>query len=149
MASHDFNDRERLSLYPEQAMYVQLMMITIRDPPMPMGAWEPQGDPSSLGVLATLPVELLQELLERCDLRTMTRFSRVCVRARSAVQSLPAYRDLMRHAPHALAALSQTEHVKGFVGNAYEPTEHVESLPARPRAKRLHSRTDRCGDCRT
>lgn len=84
-------------------------MITIIDPPKPMREWERQGDPSSFGHLTVLPVELLHDVLEKLDLRSVTRFSRVCARGRSVAQSLPAYRDLMSHAPQALAALRQTE----------------------------------------
>lgn len=105
---------ELLSLlsHTDQSKSLSRTMISICDPPKPMGAWQPQSDPSSLGVLAILPVELLHELLEKLDFRSITRFSRVSIRARRAVQSLPAYRDLMSHASHALEALSQTRMVR-------------------------------------
>lgn len=43
------------------------------------------------------------------DLQSITRASRVSRRGKCIVQSLPAYRDLMKHAPDALAALSKTK----------------------------------------
>lgn len=87
-------------------------MIDIRDPPKLMGAWQPRDDPSSLVALAILPVELLHEVLKQLDLRSITRFSRVSIRAMRAIQSFPAYRNLMSHAPHALEALSQTRMIR-------------------------------------
>ncbi|KAF5619781.1 f-box domain protein [Fusarium sp. NRRL 52700] len=83
-------------------------MITISEPPKPIeGNLEDR--PSSLGILNKLPAELLYVALSDLDFLTLTRFSRVSVRARNILRSLPAYQDLMKHAPDALAALSQTK----------------------------------------
>ncbi|KAK7719053.1 hypothetical protein SLS63_010203 [Diaporthe eres] len=110
MSHQDLDTEELLSLLsdPYQAPFLARTMIPMCDPPKPMGAWQPQGDASPLGLLAILPVELLHELLKKLDLQSITRFSRVSIQARIAVQSLPGYRDLMSHALHALEALSQT-----------------------------------------
>ncbi|KAF4993949.1 hypothetical protein FDECE_13267 [Fusarium decemcellulare] len=83
-------------------------MITISEPLKPMEA-NIQDRPSSLGILDRLPAELLHGVLSELDFRSMTRFSRGSIRARNMLQSLPAYRDLMNHAPQAVAALGQTK----------------------------------------
>lgn len=82
-------------------------MISIPDPPKSMKA-EPQSCASSIGILDRLPVELLHETLASLDFQSLTRFSRVSVQGKNVLLCLPAYRYLMRHAPHALAALGQT-----------------------------------------
>ncbi|KAI0515409.1 F-box domain-containing protein [Xylaria bambusicola] len=83
-------------------------MITIPDPPNPM---EPslQSRASSLGTLDRLPVELLYEVLMSLDFQSSISFSRASIQGKNIVCSLPAYRDVMKHAPHALAALSRTK----------------------------------------
>lgn len=43
------------------------------------------------------------------DFQSVTRFSRISVQGANIMQSFPAYQDLMKHAPDALAALSQTK----------------------------------------
>lgn len=112
MSRQNLETEELLSHLSHQSTLLSRAMSPMCDPPKPMGAWQPQGDPSSLGVLAILPVELLHELLEKLDFRSITRFSRASIRARRAVQSLPAYRDLMSHAPHALDVLRQTRMIR-------------------------------------
>lgn len=114
MSRQDLDNEELLSLLsdPYQAPFLARTMIPMCDPPKPMGPWQPQGDHSPLGVLAILPVELLHELLEKLDLHSVARFSRVSIQARTAAQSLPGYRDLLSHAPHALEALGQTRMVR-------------------------------------
>lgn len=84
-------------------------MITISEPPKPMEATMQDRRPLPLGILDRLPVELLHWVLSELDFRSMTRFSRVSIRARNVLRSLPAYRDLMNHAPQTLAALGQTK----------------------------------------
>lgn len=83
-------------------------MITISHPPKPMQA-NLQHRPSSLGILDRLPAELLHEVLINLDFQSITRFSRVSMRGKHILQCFPEYRDLMNHAPHALAALGQTK----------------------------------------
>lgn len=95
----------RLSHRPRELFY---SMITISDPPKPMGA-SFQDHLSSIGILDRLPIELLFEALGELDFQSITRFARVSIRGRNMVRSFPAYRDLMNHASPALAALSQTK----------------------------------------
>lgn len=122
-----------LPILSHQPKTLTRSMVTINDPPKLMREWERQGDPSSLGDLAVLPVELLYDVLEKLDMRSVTRFSRVCTRGRSVVHSLPAYRNLMIHAPQALAALSQTEMISLYPAsqlNAVLRTEQCATCPA-------------------
>lgn len=65
--------------------------------------------PSSMGQLDKLPVELLLATLDLLDFQSLSRLSRVSLHARSTVHSLPAWRDLMDHAPQALKALGLTQ----------------------------------------
>lgn len=108
MSRQNLDTEELISHLSYYSILLSRTMIDIRDPPKLMGAWQPRDDPSSLVALAILPVELLHEVLKQLDLRSITRFSRVSIRAMRAIQSFPAYRNLMSHAPHALEALSQT-----------------------------------------
>ncbi|KAF5682612.1 f-box domain-containing protein [Fusarium circinatum] len=106
-------------------------MITISEPPKAIEATLADRR-SSLGILNRLPVELLHGTISELDFLTLTRFSRVSVQARNLLRSLPAYQDLMNHAPDALGALSQTKLL------------HLHS------ASKLHAalRTECCTTCR-
>jgi hypothetical protein len=57
---------------------------------------------TNLGVLDTLPPELLQEILYQVDLRTLTDFRKVNRRATELVDSLPQYRAVNTYALNAL-----------------------------------------------
>ncbi|KAI0194553.1 F-box domain-containing protein [Astrocystis sublimbata] len=105
-------------------------MITVPNPPKSMEA-NFQNRASSLGILDRLPVELLHEVLRSLDLQSIVRFSRVSIQGNNILYSLPAYRDVIKHAPHALAALGQTKLL------------HLHS------ASELHSalRSERCATC--
>lgn len=96
----------RLSHRPENLIQA---MITISDPPGPLVTLRSQNRPSSVGVLDMLPTEILQELLNHLDIRSLLRFSRTCYRANNLVGSLSSYRNLLNYAPDALAALSKTK----------------------------------------
>ena len=67
-------------------------------------------DPSStsLGKLDSLPPELLLHTFHFLDFRSLSHFSRVSLSAKAAVESFPAYKDMMAHAPETLTALSET-----------------------------------------
>ena len=64
---------------------------------------------SSLGPLDTLPTELLYVILNSLDCQSLSRFARVCHRARTLVESLLSYQDVKKHATTALIALSQSK----------------------------------------
>ncbi|KAK4119266.1 hypothetical protein N657DRAFT_582078, partial [Parathielavia appendiculata] len=62
-----------------------------------------------LGLLDNLPVELFLNILESLDFPSLSRLSRVSLRANSVVLNLPAYRIVMKHAAGPLAVLTKTE----------------------------------------
>lgn len=117
----------RLSYIPTDLLHA---VITISDPPQPMEA-DSQYRPSSLGALDRLPLELLHEVLGHLDFWSLALFSRVSVQGKHALLSSPWYRDLMSHAPHALAALAQTKIIR-----RHSVSELVAAL-----------RTQRCATC--
>ena len=61
---------------------------------------------SSLGLLGVLPIELLRLVLNSSDFQRLSRFARVCHQAKTLVESLLSYQDIMKHAFTALFALS-------------------------------------------
>ncbi|KAI3318197.1 F-box domain-containing protein [Xylariaceae sp. AK1471] len=121
------NVLSRLSHRPRDLLY---SMITISDPPKPIET-NLQSCASSLGILDRLPAELLHEVLRNLDFQSAIGFSRVSIQGKNILYSLSAYRDVMNHAPHALAALSQTKLL------------HLHS------ASELHNalRNERCATC--
>lgn len=94
-----------LSHRPRDMLY---SMITIPDPPKPMEV-NLHNRASSLGILERLPVELLHEVLRSLDFQSIIRFSRVSIQGKIILYSLPTYRDVIKHAPHALVALGKTK----------------------------------------
>jgi hypothetical protein len=58
-----------------------------------------------LGVLDTLPIELLDEVLCQLDLRTLADFRRVNRRAIELVNALPSYKAIITHIPNALTGI--------------------------------------------
>ncbi|SPO06460.1 uncharacterized protein DNG_09150 [Cephalotrichum gorgonifer] len=87
---------------------------------------------SSLGHLDLLPTELLLLALAPLDFQSLSRLSRVCLRAKTVVENLPAYKDMMAYVPEALTALGLR-------------TRILEEYPA----SRVHRalRDDRCVSC--
>ncbi|KAJ3570281.1 hypothetical protein NPX13_g5777 [Xylaria arbuscula] len=67
---------------------------------------------SSLGLLDRLPAELLLLTLDLLDFQSLSRLSRVSLRGKVVVESLPAFREMMQHAPQTLAALGLTRLLK-------------------------------------
>lgn len=67
---------------------------------------------SSLGLLDRLPAELLLLTLELLDFQSLSRMSRVSLRGKAVVEGLPAFREMMQHAPETLPALGQTRLLK-------------------------------------
>ena len=63
----------------------------------------------SIGALDTMSTELLCMIFNLLDIQSLSRFARVCRRGKRAVEFLPAYRDLTKHASTALIALNQTK----------------------------------------
>jgi hypothetical protein len=65
-------------------------------------------DTSSAGSLDSLPLELLHSICASLDFQSLSRLSRTSLRGKAIVESLPAYRDLMKYAPYTLNALGKT-----------------------------------------
>lgn len=99
---------QRLSHRPHDA---DNGMINITEQPQPFKDIRDSA-PSSIGSLDSLPVELVHTALNRLDFQSLSRFSQTSLRANSVVQTLTAYRDMMKYAPKTLAALGQTRLVK-------------------------------------
>jgi hypothetical protein len=82
-------------------------MVPISEPAK-RSAIRREPDPLAFGLLDKMPLELLHLVLSMLDLRSLSRISRVSLQGQAVVESLPAYRDLMDYAPHAIKALGQT-----------------------------------------
>ncbi|KAH9885010.1 hypothetical protein F4778DRAFT_761618 [Xylariomycetidae sp. FL2044] len=81
----------------------------IRDlPPAQPSDIRRESFPSSLGLLDTLPAELLFLTLNLLDFQSLSRLSRVSFKGKAVVENLAPYTDMMKHAPTALAALGRT-----------------------------------------
>ncbi|EFE43520.1 hypothetical protein TRV_01711, partial [Trichophyton verrucosum HKI 0517] len=76
--------------------------------PAKFSALLPCEGPSSMGYLDCLPLEILQAILNLLDFQALSRLSCTSHRARRAVEYLPAYRELMEHAPDTLTALGKS-----------------------------------------
>ncbi|KAI4868381.1 hypothetical protein F4820DRAFT_123059 [Hypoxylon rubiginosum] len=63
---------------------------------------------SSLGLLEVLPAELLLLTLNFLDFQSLSRLSRACLKGKAVVETLPAYKEMMKHAPEVLTALGRT-----------------------------------------
>ena len=64
--------------------------------------------PSSLGSLDYLPNEVLFLILDELDFPSLSRFSRVSLRGKSVVESIPAYQALVKNILRAVDALQRT-----------------------------------------
>lgn len=69
---------------------------------------------SSLGLLDTVPAELLLLILNLLDFQSLSRVSRVCFRGKIIVESLSSYRQVMQHAPKVLTALTKTNLISRY-----------------------------------
>ncbi|KAL6364763.1 hypothetical protein LRP88_00735 [Fusarium phalaenopsidis] len=68
----------------------------------------PKSPMQPLGLLDTLPPEILLCVFEYLDFQSLLRFTGVCLRGKLAVESMPAYAEMRRHAGDALIALGKT-----------------------------------------
>ena len=64
---------------------------------------------ASLGTLEVFPAELLFLILDFLDFKSLSRLSRVSLKAKGMVESLPVNRKMMQHAPTVLTALGRTQ----------------------------------------
>lgn len=63
---------------------------------------------SSMGRMDILPPELLLFILNLLDFQALSRLSRVSHKAKTTVEALLAYKELLEHAPDVLVALGKT-----------------------------------------
>ena len=107
MSFEEWAPEELISCLSHRPRHIINGMISIPRPAKPSPI---QRDFSSslIGLLDTLPLELLHSILNMLDFQSLSRLSRVSLRGKATVESLPAYRDLIEHAPHALSALGLT-----------------------------------------
>ncbi|KAI9824126.1 MAG: hypothetical protein M1819_001081 [Sarea resinae] len=95
----------RLSWRPD---YIQDSMISIFGETIQSTELPRTSTPRSPGPLDALPIELQHIILNLLDFQSLSRLTRVCRRGKQMVESLPAHRDLVKHASSALIALSRT-----------------------------------------
>ena len=86
-------------------------MIKVDKSPMPSSIKRAPGISASLGRLDTLPLEILHCIFAALDFQSLSRVSKTCLRGIEVVESLREYRDMIRHAPRAIAALGRTRQV--------------------------------------
>lgn len=98
----------RLSYRPQELVNG---MIPISDPAKP-STLKRDSNGSSIGSLDRIPLELLHSILATLDPLSLSRVSRVSLRGKTVVESLPAYRDLIEYAPSILTALGRTRLIK-------------------------------------
>ncbi|PTB39504.1 hypothetical protein M441DRAFT_48659 [Trichoderma asperellum CBS 433.97] len=69
--------------------------------------------PSSLfGIFDSLPNSTVKRILSLLDVQSLTRVARTCTAGARLMQTLPAYVDMLKHAPRILRALGQTNLLK-------------------------------------
>lgn len=107
MSCEESSPEELIARLSYQPHHILNGMISISKPAKRSAI---QRDPSSssLGLLDRIPLELLHLILVMLDFQSLLHVSRVSLLGQVVVQPLPAYRDLMEHAPHTLAALGRT-----------------------------------------
>lgn len=103
-----------LSLLAHQPRNIMNGMIKITTPATPSSLERSPSLTASLGKLDDLPLELLHSIFSMLDLQTLSRITRTCMRGTATVRSLLEYRDLMRHAPRAMAALASTRLIRHY-----------------------------------
>ena len=69
---------------------------------------------TTLGILEQLPLELINMILMRLDIRSLTDFRRVNKRAMQAIDAIPEYKKIVTHAPFSLRASLSIETAKNY-----------------------------------
>nr|POF23987.1 hypothetical protein CFP56_54923 [Quercus suber] len=111
MVSQDSIDERIFSRIAHYHWHHYAGTIEITKPEMHSSNWRTSPS-SSLGDLEAFPLELLFAIFALLDFKTLSDISRTCLRGVEVVRSLPQYRDLMQHAPKALAALGKTRLIR-------------------------------------
>lgn len=107
MTGQEKEMERKITLCGYQSRLVFDEMINISEEPTIPQVRRQATDPS-FGNLNALPLEMLHRIFVMLDFASLSSIFRTCLRGAACVESLPEYRDLMRHAPKALAALGRT-----------------------------------------
>ncbi|RMJ13617.1 hypothetical protein BHE90_005897 [Fusarium euwallaceae] len=67
---------------------------------------------SSMGLLSRLPMEIRVAVLKLLDFQSLSRLSRTSLKAKSFVEAMRWYREVMKYSPNILAALGKTDLLK-------------------------------------
>jgi hypothetical protein len=110
MSEVQFSQEELLSHLAHRPRYILNGVISV-DESVKLSFARSQRDcqSSSIGQLDKFPLEILHATFNYLDLQSLSRLSRVSLRATVAVESLPAYRDLSLLAGHTFRILNQTK----------------------------------------
>ncbi|PVH97074.1 hypothetical protein DM02DRAFT_92617 [Periconia macrospinosa] len=109
MAVNQYSKEELLSRLSHRPAYIVNRNIEVGESAKPSFSKIQREPQSSAGLFDTLPLELFQATLDHLDLQSLSRLSRVCLRAKVVVESLRAYKDLVRVAGHIFPTLRNTE----------------------------------------
>lgn len=82
-------------------------MIRDIDPAKPSTV-RPGRPASSLGLLDTLPLEVILLTIHLLDFQSLSRLTRVCLRAKIIVENFAPFEQVMQHASIVLTALART-----------------------------------------
>ncbi len=107
MSHERWSPEKLISCLSHRPRYIIDGMIKISMPAKP-SAIQRDSSSSLCGLFDTLLLELLHSIFNMLDFQSLSRVSRVSLRGEALVESLPAYRDLIEHAPLTLPALGQT-----------------------------------------
>jgi hypothetical protein len=108
----EFSEDDVLSHLAHRPRYILSRVIKLAESAKPAMPKIQRTSQSSIGCLDNLPIELLHTTFMHLDLRTLTFLSRVSLRGKDIVESLPAYRDLLSSAGHVFQVLSRTKVIR-------------------------------------
>lgn len=97
-----------LETYPDHNALFVHAYDEIMAEPLPQPAKISRKGTAGLGTLDTFPAEILLETLEFLDFQSLCRFRCVSIGADILVKSLPAYSEVITHAPGPLRVLAKT-----------------------------------------
>lgn len=98
-----------LSRLAHQTRYDMTGMINMSNPATSSTITRHADPADFLGRLDKLPLELLHFTFSMLDLKSLSSISQTCLRGLAVVESVPEFRDLMRHAPSTMTALGSTK----------------------------------------
>jgi drug/metabolite transporter superfamily protein YnfA len=108
MSCEQWPPEKLISCLSYQPSHMLQGMISISGSPKPC-AIQRDHSSSSIGLLGTLPLEILHLIFNMLDFQSLSHVSRVSLHGRAVVSSLPAYQSLREHVPATLAALDRTK----------------------------------------